>query len=111
MDKSDSRGMQEISAERRKLSGADSFLAWRAVKSVTDNGGAESRKMNANLMRTAGVEIRFDQREAIEMQAHAPIGARFATFAPSRRHARTAVEIACDGQVYGAFFAFQSSVQ
>jgi hypothetical protein len=87
-------------------SGADSFLAWRAVKSVTDNWGAESRKMNANLMGAAGVEIRFDQREAIETQAGFPIGARLAAFTPSRRHARSAVEIAGDGQVHGAFFAF-----
>src|ERR1700751_6393902 len=103
--------MQEIPAEWRKLSGADSFLAWRAVKSVTDNGGAESRKMNANLMRAAGVEIRFDQREAIEMQAHSPIGARFAAFAPSRRHARSAVEIARNWQVHASFFAFQFPVR
>ena len=109
--KRDSRRVQEISAERRKLSDANSFLPWRAVKSVANNRGAESRKMNANLMGAAGVEIRFDQREAIEMQSHFPIGARLAAFAPSRGHARSTVEIACDGQVHGAFFAFQFPVQ
>src|ERR1700746_942413 len=109
--KSNPRRVQEISAERRKLSDANSFLAWRAIESVTDNGGAESRKMNANLMGAAGVEIRFDQRETIEVEACSPIGARFAAFAPSRRHARSAVEIARNRQVHGAFFAFQFPVQ
>jgi hypothetical protein len=109
--KSNPRRVQEISAERRKLSDANSFLARRAIESVTDNGGAESRKMNANLMGAAGVEIRFDQREAIEVKARFPIGARFAAFASSRRHACSTVKIACDRQIHGAFFALQFPVQ
>jgi len=44
VSKSNPRRVQEISAERRKLSGANPFLAWRAVQSVTDNGGARAEK-------------------------------------------------------------------
>src|SRR5579864_2801334 len=67
--------------------------------------------MNANLVRAASVEICFDQREAIEMQAHSPIGAGLAAFAPSRGHACPAVKVARDGQIHGAAFASQFPMQ
>ena len=54
--------------------------------------------MHANLMRAARVQVRFDQRKCPQTQTHAPIGARFAPFAATCRHARAAMQIARDGQ-------------
>ena len=60
MKKCDPGSMQKISAERGKLRRTNSFLPRRTIKSVSYNRAAERRKMDANLMRAAGMEVGFD---------------------------------------------------
>jgi hypothetical protein len=111
MRKSDAGGMKKIPAQRGKRFTADDLMARGAIDCVTHNGAAQRGEMNANLVRASRVNIRLDQRECAEPQAHAPIGTRLAAFATASRHARAAVKVACDGQVNGSRVSFYFSVQ
>ena len=67
--------------------------------------------MHADLVRAAGVQVRFDEREIAETQAQPPIRARFAAFAAAAGHARTAVQIARDGQLDRPFSSLHHAMQ
>ncbi len=103
--------MKKISIERGKKLGADALLPRRAVKRVAYNGTAERGKMDANLMRAAGMQIGFDQDEPIEAQTRTPVGASFAAFAAAGSHSRTAAQIARNGQFDLARVSFDFSMK
>jgi len=51
----ETRCVQEVAAERRKHFPADAFLARCAVDRVADHGRTERGKVDADLVRAAGV--------------------------------------------------------
>ena len=77
---------------------ADARHVRRAIDGVASNRMADRGKMHANLVRAAGVQPRFHQRERFETQKHAPVRARLAPFAAPRGHAGAPYQIARDRQ-------------
>ena len=76
MNKSNSRGVQEISFQRRQEFSADTFLARRAVNRVAHDRTSERGEMYANLVSSAGVQARFDERKVSELHAQPPVRTR-----------------------------------
>src|SRR5208282_1560555 len=67
--------------------------------------------MNANLVRPARVQIRFDQRETVKPQTRAPVRASRAAVAAAGGHARATAQVARDGQLDAAAASLDLSVE
>jgi hypothetical protein len=112
--KSDAGGVQEIAFEQRQHCLTGAHLLWRPVQTIADNRMAQRRKMHADLMGAAGMQIDFDQRKTFGTREHAPIGPRVAStgersLAP-RGHPRTPARIARNGQFDSPGIAFEPPV-
>src|SRR5580693_1905445 len=92
--KCDARCVKIVAPERWQQFAANALLMRRAVERVTHHRESECGKMDADLVRAAGVQISFDEREIAKTLAQAPIRAGFAAFTAAAGHARTAVQIA-----------------
>src|SRR5580704_9846065 len=99
--------MEEISFQRRSRLASNFFLAWGSVNRIADHRAAQRGKMHADLVRSTGVQTRFDKRKAAKPQPHSPVCTRLAAFSTSRRHPRSQPEIPCNAQLNSSRFAFQ----
>ena len=105
MNKSNSRGVQEISFQRRQELSADAFLARRAVNRVAHDRTSERGEMHANLVSSAGVQARLDERKVSEPHAQPPVRTCLAAFGAPCCHARAAAKVARNGQLDDSGFA------
>src|ERR1700735_819837 len=94
MRESNARRMKKISAEFGELRAVDGLDARSSVERIADHRKSERRKMHAKLVRAAGVQSGFDERECAEEKFCGPVGARGAAITAARSHARAAAQIA-----------------
>ncbi|HUJ82640.1 MAG TPA: hypothetical protein VLW83_12220, partial [Candidatus Acidoferrales bacterium] len=92
-------GVQKISLERRKRFSSGTLTAGGAIERIAYDGTSKHRKMDANLVRSAGAQIGLDQRETVETQTSAPIGARLPAGAAASRHSCATPQIARNRQI------------
>ena len=108
-------GVKKIPAERRERELSNAELRSRAVECVTDDGMLDGGEVHANLMRTARVELDFDECRRVDRGEGAPVGESFAGIdagagpaaAMMGGHASSALGIAADGKVNAAVFALE----
>src|SRR5215831_2716875 len=67
-------GVKEIAMKRGQGSAPDAQLAGSAIENVTDHRMAQSREMDADLMRAASVDLHFDQRDGVDASEDPPVG-------------------------------------
>ena len=89
----DAAGVQEVAAQRRPAL----HFGRRAVERVAGHGVADARQVHADLVRAAGADPHFEQREPFEPAQHAVFGPRRAAFVEARGHAGAAHGVAGDG--------------
>jgi hypothetical protein len=73
--------MKKVSAEPIKVFFTYLQLRCRPVERVSHDRMAQGRKMHANLVRAAGVQLDFDQRRGVNAYKNAPVGPSFAGIA------------------------------
>src|ERR1017187_530508 len=105
------RGVKENPAEWGDEFPPAALLARGAIHRVANDGASQRRKMNADLVSPARVQVRFDQRKSLEPKTCAPIRAGGAPFAAARSHSGGPAQIARDGEIDDTLLAFHFSVQ
>ena len=112
--KSDFRGVKKIPAERRQRTPADMQLAGGAIKRIAHDRMAQRGKMDADLVRAAGVDLHFEERGRSDASQHSPVGARFPGIGqrggPAGGHAGAAIRVAGDGKFDAAAIFCQQSL-
>ena len=113
-------GMQEISRQRNRAAlvcGAAApgpHLLWRAVESVADYRMAERSHVDTNLMRAAGIDFHFDQRElakgSVQATDDAVVRDGFAASRAARGHPDAADRVAADRRVDGSAIFLRPAV-
>jgi hypothetical protein len=100
--------VQEIARERRKRDFADAKLRRGPVQRVSDNRMAKGGKVDANLVRAAGMEPDFDQAGWADSRERAPVCARFPGIrehdAAACGHTGATPGVAHDGELDAAAF-------
>src|SRR5215469_17084660 len=99
MRKLDPRSVEEIASQRRHGRRRNFRLARRAVQRVANHRMADCRKMYANLMRAARMQVSFDERKSRQTQTHSPIRARRPPFPAPRGHTNSTMQVARDGKL------------
>src|SRR5258708_25212716 len=105
--------MQKVPLQRcwlRRCTSVTGNFPGRAVKRVTHHGMAQRRKMHADLVRPAGLNLDLQQRElavaAFNAFDYLPVRNRvpswLASNAAARGHARATHQVAANGSAHGA---------
>src|SRR5579863_5752911 len=90
--------VKKIAVQRWEQSRSRAFLPRSSVERIAYNGTPKRRKVNANLVGSAGVQAGLDQGVAFEPNQNAPIGAGLAALAAAGGHPGAATQVTGDRQ-------------